>query len=188
MNIAVDCLEPAQALEGVEAIPSIGYFKKGGNQLTIALRNDTRDKITLKKGTKVGRVMAANIVPPALVPNRDEPEIINLLGQTVAVSTEKTNPVCVKNSTLTGDVQEYGHAHDENVHPLKPEPTPERLNALFSKLDLSGIEEWSEDNQQKIHDLMVEYQHLFALNDLELGCTDKVKHKIKLDNPVPFKD
>ena len=54
MNIAVDCLEPAQALEGVEVIPSIGYFKKGGNRLTIALRNDARDKITLKKGTKVG--------------------------------------------------------------------------------------------------------------------------------------
>ena len=34
---------------------------------------------------------------------------------------------------------------------------------------------------------MVEYQHLFALNNLELGCTDEVKHKIKLDNPVPFK-
>ena len=69
LNIAVDCLEPAQALEGVEVIPSIGYFKKGGNRLTIALRNDTRDKITLKKGTKVGRVMATNIVPPALAPN-----------------------------------------------------------------------------------------------------------------------
>ena len=35
---------------------------------------------------------------------------------------------------------------------------------------------------------MVEYQHLFALNDLELGKTSKVKHEIKLSNPVPFKD
>ena len=52
MNIAVDCLELAQALEGVETIPSIGYFKKGGNRLTIALRNDTRDKITLKRVQK----------------------------------------------------------------------------------------------------------------------------------------
>ena len=132
--------------------------------------------------------MAANIVPPALVPNWDEPEIINLLGQTVTVPTGMSNPVYDKSSTETGDVQEYGNAHGKNVHPLKPEPTPERLDALFSKLDLSGIKEWSEDNQQKIHDLMVEYQHLFALNNLELGCTDKVKHKIKLDNPVPFKD
>ena len=50
----------------------------------------------------------------------------------------------------------------------------ERLDELFTKLDLSGIQDWSEDLQQEVHDLMVEYQHLFALNDLELGRTSKV--------------
>ena len=54
---------------------------------------------------------------------------------------------------------------DENIS--KPEPTPERLNELFSKLGLTGIQEWPDDLQQQVHDLMVEYQHLFALNDLE---------------------
>ena len=28
--------------------------------------------------------------------------------------------------------------------PMNPEPTPERLNELFEKLDLKGIKEWSE--------------------------------------------
>ena len=64
---------------------------------------------------------------------------------------------------------------------------PERLDNLFSKLDLSGIQEWPENLQQKVHDPVIEYQHLFALNDLELGKTAKVKHEIKLNNPVPFK-
>ena len=86
------------------------------------------------------------------------------MGQTVTVPTGIGNSVYDKNRTKTGEVQEYGNAHGENVLPLKLEPTPERLNALFSKLDLSGIEEWSEDNQQKVHDLMVKYQHLFALS------------------------
>ena len=53
----------------------------------------------------------------------------------------------------------------------KPELMPERLDELFTKLDLSGTQDWSEDLQQKVHDLMVEYQHLFALNGLELGQT-----------------
>ena len=35
---------------------------------------------------------------------------------------------------------------------------------------------------------MVEYQHLFELNDLELGKTSKVKHEVKLSNPMLFKD
>ena len=51
-----------------------------------------------------------------------------------------------------------------------------------------GIQDWPEDLQQKVCNLMVEYQHLFVLNDLELGKTSMVKHKIKLSNQVPFKD
>ena len=35
---------------------------------------------------------------------------------------------------------------------------------------------------------MTEFQHLFALSDLELGCTSLVKHKINVDSPVPFKE
>ena len=75
---------------------------------------------------------------------------------------------------------------DKNVR--RPEATQERLNELFMKLDLCGIKEWPEDLQQKVHDLMVEYQHLFTLNGLELGKMSMVKHEIKLSNPVPFKD
>ena len=75
---------------------------------------------------------------------------------------------------------------DENTG--KPEPMPERLDELFTKLDLSGTQDRSEDLQQEVHDLMVEYQHLFTLNDLELSKTSKVKHEIRLSNPVPFKD
>ena len=35
---------------------------------------------------------------------------------------------------------------------------------------------------------MKEYQHLFALDDLELGSTSQIKHEIKLSDPKPFKD
>ena len=66
--------------------------------------------------------------------------------------------------------------------------TPDRLDELFTKLDLSGIQNWSDDLQQKVHNLMMEYQHLFVLNYLELGKTSKVKHEIKLNNPVSFQD
>ena len=81
-------------------------------------------------------------------------------------------------SELKYMTQEHGKGSvlenaDKNVS--KPEPTPERLNELFSKLDLTGIQEWPDDLQQQVHDLMVEYQHLLALNDLELGKTSKVR-------------
>ena len=66
---------------------------------------------------------------------------------------------------------------DAGDHKLPPQPelTPDRLDKLFSKLDFSGMEEWPEQVVQ----LFKEYHHIFALSDLELGCTSKIKHKIK---------
>ena len=87
--------------------------------------------------------------------------------------------------------QEHGQKdvlESTNESTSKPVLTTERLNELFKKLDLKGIEEWPDDLQQTVHDLMVEYQHLFTLNDLELGKMSKVKHQIKLNKNVPFKD
>ena len=72
--------------------------------------------------------------------------------------------------------------------PPNPELTPNRLDKLFSKLDFSGMEEWPEDVQQQVVELFKEYHHIFALTDLKLGCTSKIKHEIKLDNETPFKN
>ena len=43
------------------------------------------------------------------------------------------------------------------------------------------MEEWPEDVQQQVVELFKEYHHIFALTDLKLGCTSKIKHEIKLD-------
>ena len=42
--------------------------------------------------------------------------------------------------------------------------------------------------QGKVKSLMGRYEHLFALNDLELGRTSLVKHKINLSDTQPFKE
>ena len=72
LNVMTEPLPVREVIEGVEAIASYETFKQGGNWVTIGLQNGTQEKITLKKGTKVTRVTAANIVPPMLAP---EPSI-----------------------------------------------------------------------------------------------------------------
>ena len=171
LNIMTKSLLAREAIEGLEAVPSYETFKQGGNRVTIGLQNLTWEKIILKKGTKITDVLAANIVPPMLAPDP---------------STDRNELEYMLNGINSGCLPEYKKSDSQKVE--KPEPMPERLDSLFSKLDLSGIQEWSEDLQQRVHDLIVEYQHLFALHDLELGKTAKVKHEIKLSNPVPFKD
>ena len=37
-------------------------------------------------------------------------------------------------------------------------------------------------------ELLIEFQDIFALNDIELGKTNLVKHHILVTNPMPFKD
>ena len=68
------------------------------------------------------------------------------------------------------------------------EQTKPRLEELLEKLDLSGIKDWSIENQKAVYKLIEDYQHLFAMNIKELGKTSLVKHEIKLDNTIPFKE
>ena len=172
LNVMTEPLPAREAIEGVEGISSYETFKQGGNRVTTGLQNGTREKITLKKGTKVAHVTAANIVPPMLAP---DPSIDK--SELQYMTQEHNNEGVLEYKTM-----------NSGKNTGKPEPMPERLDELFTKLDLSGNQDWSEDLQQEVHDLMVEYQHLFTLNDLELGKTSKVKHEIILSNPVPFKD
>ena len=50
------------------------------------------------------------------------------------------------------------------------------------------MEDWPDEFQHEAVELFKEYHHLLALSDLELGCTSNIKHEIKLNNEVPFKD
>ena len=80
LNVITEPLPPREAIEGVEAIEGYETFKQGTNRVTIGLCNGTRQKITLKKGTKVAHVVAANVVPPMLA--MDSSTVESELGYT----------------------------------------------------------------------------------------------------------
>ena len=75
----------------------------------------------------------------------------------------------------------------ENVL-TQPALTSDRENLLFSKVNLEGTRDWSEELRTKTKDLFREFAHIFALESLEMGHTTLVKHKIKLENYTPFKE
>ena len=62
------------------------------------------------------------------------------------------------------------------------------MSKNLEKLDLEGIESWTEQQQCSVKKLLKEYQHLFALNLKELGKTSLVQHEIKLSDKTPFKE
>ena len=67
--------------------------------------------------------------------------------------------------------------------------TPEQMKQLFEQIKLEeGTSHWSEEQRSRVQAVIEKYSFLFAMNSLDLGRTDLVKHHIQLDNYTPIKD
>ena len=139
--------EPRENLDEY-MVHSYSYMRPGSKRVSVTLRNLSEKVQTIKKGTIIASVKAANLVPPKLAPR-------------------------------------YTNENNNNNNERLP-LTPERIQKLFSKLNLEGAENWSLDIQMKLNQVFKDYHHIFALDDLELGRTNMVKHVIRLDNKIPF--
>ena len=66
----------------------------------------------------------------------------------------------------------------------------ERQDLLLEKLDLSGLEAWSQEQAEQAHSLLKEYHDIFSLEKRDMGHTNTTKHKIVLKDPdtPPFKE
>ena len=130
------------------------------------LRNKTSREVVISKKTILGKVAAANIVPPMVA----SPE-----------SLRREN----SSSSLPNQMERWGYHAVEETPKLS---VPERKERVIKELDLSGIEDCHEETQQEIKTLLQEYHDIFALDPNELGHTSLVKHKITLKDDVPFKE
>ena len=77
------------------------------------------------------------------------------------------------------------------VHPTRTtaDTTNKSCNGwVLEALDLQGLQDWPESEQEQARELLLKWEHLFVQNDLDLGKTALIKHKIKLTNQTPFKE
>ena len=127
----------------------------------------------LKGGTIIGKIEAANAVPPMLAP---KPEITEMDMESI--------PEQLSNRERLKMI--LGSNPSTNL-PEKQKLTQEEAELLMNKLDLSGIKDWKSEEQKEAKGLILEYGSLFALKDIDLGKTDKVKYTLKLDDYTPFR-
>ena len=59
---------------------------------------------------------------------------------------------------------------------------------VLEALDLQGLTEWPELEQEQARELLLKWEHLFVHSDLDLGKTALIKHKIQLMDQMPFKE
>ena len=147
-------------------VRSYSFIKPNSNKVAVAVRNLTSKQIVLKTGTIIGKIEAANAVPPMLalkLENELEGETNSNL-KLIKTSKEKATTSNL-NSTAT--------------LPDKCKLTQEETDLLMNKIDFSGIKDWEPEEQKEAKNLILEYGSLLALKDMDLGRTDRVKHSIK---------
>ena len=66
--------------------------------------------------------------------------------------------------------------------------SPEQQKKLISKLDLTGIEDWNQEDKKAVDELFKEYSRFFALEKMTWGIPQGGKHKIRLNGYMPFKE
>ena len=109
--------------------------------------------------------------------------------------------VSTANIILIMLVPEEGLTTSVQVHSLvvgmedrTPDPEPrrevsvEKLEMFLSKLNLSRITDWPDEDHQEVRKVLAEHVNLFALNDLYMGKTSVVKYHIKLTDHTSFKE
>ena len=146
-------IERVEGSLGDNVVPANSYsiLYPGSVRAKVALRNMTPKEVVLKAKTCIAKMAAANVVPHMSVP-----KIIKDSGDKA-----QAKPV----------------VNDEGEVKLTP-LSPEQQKKLNSKLDLMGIEEWSQEDKKAVDELFREYGRLFPLEKHDLGHTTIVKHKI----------
>ena len=71
-----------------------------------------------------------------------------------------------------------GETHQESSDPKN----------ILQKLNLSRMEEWEPQLPQEAQDLILKFAYIFSQIDLDLGKKSIVKHSIKVNDPIPFKE
>ena len=137
-------IERVEGSLGDNVVPANSYsiLYPGSVRAKVALRNMTPKEVVLKAKICIAKMAAANVVPHMLVP------------KIVRDSEDKAQAKPVVND-----------GEEVKLAPL----SPEQQKKLNSKLDLMGIEEWSQEDKKAVDELFREYGRLFALEKHDLG-------------------
>ena len=123
--------------------------------------------------------------------NRISVSLRNLTGRTVTLKPKTVVAKLAASNVIPLKLAPKPEENSEDTDQEKIKRKPlfeDRMKELFSKLDLSEIENWEEAEKEEVRALIREYSFHFALGDLDLGKASIVKHKIKLTDNVPFKE
>ena len=76
----------------------------------------------------------------------------------------------------------------EQRNTIESEDCKDNGEWLLEQLDLTGLDEWSKDLQEKAKNMLRRNPSIFGKHDLDMCRTNLVKHNIILIDPIPSKE
>ena len=172
----------------VYMVPTYAELKPGSKRVTVVMCNLSCKMVMFRRGETVESVTTANAVPKLLAPKAFfyDLEPAGLLVQEGDLPRMEENifrkacsGAASREGSWEGSYDEGSHSRDSQSEVVDEE----RIRMLFSKwISLAQC------HGKKRIKRILEFHHLFALDDQELGKTDLAKHTIKLQDYTPFKE
>ena len=185
VNVVLEPMEQHKEGEGPYcAVPAYTFLKPGSNRVEVMLKNITAQSITIKLGEKVARIEPANAVPHMLAPKPQE-GVVPIVNKSAEAGLEAGT----QGSGL--NPQPQGSKKEPNKNKAEVDRTPlsaEQIETLLTKIDFGeGTKEWTQEQKERARALLTKYSFLFAMDSMDLGKTDLVKHHIELTNYTPIR-
>ena len=204
VHVITQGTEGTRLPEQLEACPAYTEIKPGSSRVKMILRNCGAREMMVTARTLIGRMDAANAVPPALVPKvvgeeeaTDSLEAINRLQGT---PNEGELEEAEADQSARADPDKQRRVHWNPCQPLPPEElmgsgvplqprplTPELIEEMWNRVPKGTLETWAPELQEKAKQLFVRWEHVIARGDLDLGHAATFKHDIVLTDPTPVK-
>ena len=204
VNVTIEPIEAHKEGESKYcAVPGYTFLKPGSDRVKVMIKNLTARVIKVPQGSRVASLEAANVVPHMLAPQEAQPPKTNIKPMKsahVEVSQEDLPTGShqqmddTRGTTLMGESDVAPLGDPIEVAPSKPEVdrtplSPKQMKILLEQIKLEeGTADWTEEQRNQVKSVIEQYSFLFAMNSLDLGRTDLVKHHIELKDYTPIKD
>jgi hypothetical protein len=160
---------------GLVVSPSLIHLEPGSSKrVGIEVTNYSQKTVTIPAKASLCELHHVSVVPPQL---KSEVERVTSRNQNISTST--SDPAEESPESVLG-----------NTVPTVPAEKPDSVTgeSFVEQFRESLCSTLTKEQVVEVEDLLAKWECVFSLHDLDLGCTDKVKHKIKLTSEVPFRD
>ena len=154
------------------------------NNVMVPVRifNPSCEPVEIKQDSVIGQAESVSVVQT--ISKNEDPSQVGNMSIVKRINFQKKTEIKPKTQMSRRAGKGQRKEITRRVHADKPiAPVPEHLGELYEK----SIKGKSEEQKRKIHNLLLDYQNIFAKDEFDIGQTNLVEHTIDTGNSRPVK-